>query len=162
MNHWLLATLLSGSIGLNLCGQTPTAVSRWKQKEFLITFWCPPPATDEALARVTAEGFNLTWTPPEGLDVAARHGLRSMLQSSLLQPEVLDDSTKRAELDALIQRVKDHPALEGYFLTDEPGAGAFPGWGRLVAYLRELDPRHVAYINLFPTGCSALESDQPW
>jgi hypothetical protein len=45
----------------------------WTQKEFLITFWCPPPATDENLARVAAEGYNLTWTPVEGLDVAARH-----------------------------------------------------------------------------------------
>lgn len=151
MNHWLLATLLSGSLCLNLCGQTPGAQSRWKQKEFLITYWCPPPATDEALSRVAAEGFNLTWTPPEGLDVAARHKLRALLQSPLLQPEVLDNAAKHAELDALIQRVKHHPALEGYFLTDEPGAGAFPGWGRLVAYLRERDPSHVAYINLFPT-----------
>ena len=38
----------------------------WTQKEFIITFWCPPPATDEALAAVAAEGFNLTWTPVEG------------------------------------------------------------------------------------------------
>jgi len=151
MKHWLLATLLGGSLCLSLCGQTPASQSRWKQDQFLITFWCPPPATDEALARVAAEGFNLTWTPPEGLDVAARHKLRAMLQSPLLQPDVLDNAAKRAELDALIQKVKSHPALEAYFLTDEPGAGAFPGWGRLVAFLRERDPKHVAYINLFPT-----------
>ena len=151
MNHWLLATFLSGSLCWNLCGQTQSSQSRWKQSQFLITFWCPPPATDEALARVAAEGFNLTWTPPEGLDVAARHNVRAMLQSPLLRPEVLDNPAKRAELDALIQRVKDHPALEAYFHTDEPGAGAFPGWGRLVAYLREKDPKHLAYINLFPT-----------
>jgi hypothetical protein len=100
---------------------------------------------------VAAEGFNLTWTPAEGLDVAARHGLRAMLTSSLLQPEVLDDAAKRKELDELIARVKDHPALEAYYLTDEPGAGAFAGLGRLVTYLREHDPQHLAYINLFPT-----------
>jgi len=39
----------------------------------------------------------------------------------------LDDAAKRAELDALVQRVKNHPTLEAYFLTDEPGAGAFAG-----------------------------------
>jgi len=54
-------------------------------------------------------------------------------------------------LDALIERVKRHPALEAYFLTDEPGAGAFAGLGKLVAYLRARDPAHLAYINLFPT-----------
>lgn len=48
----------------------------WKQKDFFITFWCPPPANDQALAAVAAEHFNLTWVPAEGLDVAAKHGLR--------------------------------------------------------------------------------------
>ena len=123
----------------------------WEQKQFLISFWSAPPATDEALQRVADEGFNLTWVPVEGLDVAARHHLRAMLTSELLRPEVLKDPTKRAQLDALIAKVKNHPALEAYFLTDEPGAGAFTGLGELVAYLRERDPRHLAYINLFPT-----------
>jgi signal transduction histidine kinase len=47
-----------------------------------------------------------------------------MLTSELLKPEVLDDPVKRAQLDALIEQVKKHPALEAYYLTDEPGAGA--------------------------------------
>jgi len=151
MKYWTLVALLLGNAGLVVCGEAPATGARWTQKQFIITFWAPPPATDEALARVVSEGFNLTWTPPEGLDVAARHHLRVMVQSPLLAPEALNDAAKRAELDALIQRVKNHPALEAYFLTDEPGAGAFAGWGRLVAYLRERDPQHLAYINLFPT-----------
>jgi len=127
------------------------ATNHWSQKEFIITFWSPPPGTDEALARVAAEGFNLTWVPPEGLDVANRHHLRAMLTSDLLRPQVLTDATKSKDLDALIERVKTHPALEAYFITDEPGAGAFADLGRLVAYLRERDPQHLAYINLYPT-----------
>lgn len=147
--HWLAAVLLLTVA--SAFGAMPKPAGRWTQKDFLITFWCPPPATDENLARVAAEGFNLTWTPVEGLDVAARHGLRAMLTSDLLNPATLDDAAKRSELDALIDRVKNHPALEAYFLTDEPGAGAFPGLGKLVAHLRERDPAHLAYINLFPT-----------
>ena len=54
----------------------------WKPDKFIITFWCPPPATDESLARVAAEHYNLTWVPEEGLDVAARHGLRAMLTNN--------------------------------------------------------------------------------
>ena len=123
----------------------------WKQKDFFITFWCPPPANDQALAAVAAEHFNLTWVPAEGLDVAAKHGLRAMLTNDLLNPATLTNPAKRAQLDALIKRVKDHPALEAYFITDEPGAGAFPGLGQLVAFLRQRDPAHFAYINLFPT-----------
>ena len=150
-NHWLIVPLLLTSLCTPAFGEASLSTGHWTQKQFIVTFWCPPPATDEALARVAAEGFNLMETPPEGLDVAARHHLRAMLQSPLLRPEVLDDPALRAQLDALIERVKNYPAVEAYFITDEPGAGAFAGLGRLVAYLRERDPAHYAYINLFPT-----------
>lgn len=116
-----------------------------------MTFWCPPAANDTNLATVAADGYTLTWTPEAGLDVARRHGLKAMLQDGLLAPEVLDDPARRAQLDALIDRVKGHPAMEAYYLTDEPGAGAFAGLGRLVEHLRQRDPAHLAYINLFPT-----------
>jgi hypothetical protein len=66
-------------------------------------------------------------------------------------PASLDDAKKRAELDALIGRVRNHPALYSYFLADEPNTGRFADLGKLVAYLREKDPAHLAYINLFPT-----------
>ncbi|UCH33118.1 MAG: hypothetical protein JSV65_11015 [Armatimonadota bacterium] len=127
------------------------AQNAWKLDHIMITFWCPPPATDEALSAVAAENYTMTWTPEDGLDVAARHGLRAMLQNGLLNPATLDDPAKKADLDALIKRVKKHPALEAYYILDEPSAGAFPALGRLVAYLRERDPAHLAYINLFPT-----------
>jgi hypothetical protein len=129
----------------------PAYKAGWTQKQFIITFWCPPPPTDQALAAVAAENYNLTWMPVEGLDMAAKHKLRAMLQDGLLNPATLDDPAKRAQLDAIIEKVKNHPAMEAYFITDEPGAGAFPGLGKLVAYLRERDPAHLAYINLFPT-----------
>ena len=125
-----------------------------KQDQVIVTFWSPPPATEEALAAVAAQGYNLTWTPESGLDMARKHGLKAMLTDSLLTPATLDSPEQRAKLDALIARVKKHPALASYFLTDEPSATAFPGLGKLVAYLRERDPAHYAYINLFPTYAS--------
>ena len=80
----------------NAVGAPAQPAGGWKQKEFIITYWCPPPATDEALARAAAEGYNLTWVPADGLDTAARHHLRAMLTSDLLKPEVLDDPDRRA------------------------------------------------------------------
>jgi hypothetical protein len=147
----LFATILFATTRVLLRAEPSANAGSWVQKEFIITYWCPPPATDEHLAQAAAEGYNLTWCGPEGLDVVARHHLRAMLTSHLLKPEVLDDQAKRAQLDVLIENVRTHPALEAYYLTDEPGAGAFPGLGRLVAYLRERDPGRLAYINLFPT-----------
>jgi hypothetical protein len=42
-------------------------------------------------------------------------------------------------------------------LTDEPGAGAFPALGKLVAYLRQRDPAHLAYVNLFPSYANEVQ-----
>jgi hypothetical protein len=149
---WLFATfLLLVVVRAFVSTQTPAAAAAWAQQHFFVTFWGSPPATDENFARVAAEGFNFIRTSVEGLDVAARHGLRAMLTTDLLNPAVLDDDAKRAQLDELIDRVKGHRALEAYFLIDEPSAGAFPRLGQLVAHLRERDPAHLAYINLFPT-----------
>lgn len=145
------ATMVLATGALAADAAEPAQNGGWTQKQFIVTFWCPPPATDEALAAVAAEGYNLTWVPVDGLDVAARHNLRAMLTSDLLNPATLDDAAKLAQLDALIEKVKKHPAMEAYYIIDEPGAGAFPGLGRLVAYVRERDPAHPAYINLFPT-----------
>jgi len=93
---------------------------------------------------------DLAWNDEYGLDAVHGQGMMAMLKDSLLTPGTLDIPEKLALLNALINRVKNHPAMEAYFLADEPSSSAFPGLGRLVAYLRERDPNHFAYINLPP------------
>jgi len=77
-----------------------------------------------------------------------------MLQDDLLTPGTLDNPEKRAKLDALINRVKYQPSLDAYYISDEPRTSDFPGLRKLVAYLREHDPSHAAYINLYPIYAS--------
>lgn len=126
----------------------------WKIKTPIVTYWAGPPLTD-AVARQMAEGgWNLVWCGETELDVAQRHGLRAQLRDGLLTPGTLDNPEQRAKLDALITRVRNHPALYSYFVTDEPSTACFPALGKLVAYLRERDPARLAYINLFPTYAS--------
>jgi len=127
------------------------AARGWRIGEPIATYWAGPPLTDAAAEQMQVGGWNLVWCNEGELDVARRHGLRAQLTDSLLSPGTLDDPGQRAKLDALIERVRKHPALYCYFITDEPNAAAFPGLGKLVAYLREKDPAHLAYINLFPT-----------
>ena len=129
-------------------------VARWKVGTPIVTYWCGPSMTDATAAQMAEGGFNLVWCGEKELDVAQRHGLRAQLTDGLLSPAALDDSAQREKLDALIARVRHHPALYDYFITDEPNAASFPGLGKLVAYLRERDPAHLAYINLFPTYAS--------
>ena len=126
----------------------------WKVGTPIATYWCGPSMTDAAAAQMAEGGFNLVWCGEKELDVAQRHGLRGQLTDGLLSPAVLEDSAQCEKLDALIARVRHHPALYDYFITDEPSATNFPALGKLVAYLRERDPAHLAYINLFPTYAS--------
>ena len=130
------------------------AVAPWKVGTPIVTYWCGPSMTDATAAQMAEGGFNLVWCGEQELDVAQRHGLRAQLTDGLLSPAALEDPAQREKLDALIARVRHHPALYDYFITDEPSATNFPALGKLVAYLRERDPAHLAYINLFPTYAS--------
>jgi hypothetical protein len=140
----------------NVSSVQKPAARPWTQDRIWITFWSPPPAEDKWMATLKSENFNLTWTNEHDLDMAARHGLKViLLEQAVLQPEALDDPIRKAKLDAMIDRVKNHPALEAYFLEDEPSAKDFHRWARLVAYLRQRDPAHVPYINLFGNYAAA-------
>lgn len=133
--------------------QTTAPSSQWTTGDPIVTYWAGPgvtmPVNDQSLEELLAGGWNVAWIRhPEDLDLCARHGLRAMLEID--GPDV-DDPKQAATLDALVSKVRNHPALYEYFITDEPGAGYFPKLGKLVAFLRERDPKHLAYINLLPT-----------
>ena len=147
----ILLLLIVPQIAQPARGAEPARQGPWQVGTPIVTYWAGPAMTD-AVARQMAEGgFNLVWCTEKELDVAQQHGLRAQLRDGLLSPASLDDPARREKLDALIARVRNHPALYSYYITDEPSAGEFPALGKLVAYLREHDPAHLAYINLFPT-----------
>jgi hypothetical protein len=130
----------------------PAAIVSWQIGTPIATYWAGPSLTDTVAEQMVEGGFNLVWCGSEKeLDVAGRHGLRGLLTDGLLVPASFDDPNRCEQLDALIARVSKHPALYAYYLIDEPNASQFPLLGKLVAYLRQRDPLHLAYINLFPT-----------
>ncbi|MGC8991485.1 MAG: hypothetical protein ACP5MD_15325 [Verrucomicrobiia bacterium] len=129
----------------------PGENSEWRIGKPIVTYWAGPAMTDATARQMVEGGFNLVWCTEKELDVAQRHGLRALLHDSSISPVSLDAPEQREKLEALIKRVRSHPAMYAYFITDEPSAAAFPGLGKLVAFLRDHDPSHMAYINLFPT-----------
>jgi hypothetical protein len=139
---------------ISLNGAASAADSTWKIGEPIVTYYAGPTVTDEVAKLMKAGGWNTVWCTIDNIDIAHKYGLRAMIHNGLLQPETLDDPAKWAELDAFVDRVKNHPAMYSYYIVDEPNASRFPGLGRLVAYLRERDPAHMAYINLFPVYAS--------
>jgi hypothetical protein len=150
----LLAIFTAGSTlwGAETQGKVGSA---WTLGTPIVAYWAGPKLTDAVAQQMLDGGFNLVWCgSEEELDVAQRHGLRALFQNALLSPASLDNPAEKEKLDALVARVRTHPALYDYYITDEPSAAQFAALGRLVAYLRQRDPMHLAYINLFPTYAS--------
>ena len=58
------------------------------------------------------------------------------------------------EIDRTIKTMVDESgrsrAIMGYFITDEPGASAFPALAKAVRAVKKYAPGKLAYINLFP------------
>ena len=131
------------------------SVTAWKIGKPIVTYWAGPgyfstPMTEAAAKQISDGGWNVAWAREKDLDVLAKYKVRALLNDPLLSPTTLNHPKKLKRLDSLIKRVRNHPALYMYFLGDEPELGKFKGMGRLVEYLREKDPTHAAYINLFP------------
>lgn len=141
-------------IGLLVAGCLAAEAAPWTIGKPIVTYWAGPDMTEATAAQMAEGGYNVVWCNKTQLDTVHKHGLRAMVHDGLINPASLDDPARKAELDQLIAAVKDHPAMYAYFIGDEPNAARFPGLGKLFAYLREKDPAHLAYLNLFPTYAS--------
>jgi hypothetical protein len=134
-----------------MAGRIAQAADEWKVGTPIVTYYAGPQMS-EAVAKQMAEGgFNVVWCAENQLDLVARHKLRGMVHSTLLNPASLDNPDTRGKLDTMIEYCKRHPAFYSYYIIDEPSAATFGALGKLTAYLRERDPGHMPYINLFPT-----------
>lgn len=74
------------------------------------------------------------------LDAASQAGIKLLVSC----PELQSDP------QGTVKRLKDHPAVGGYFLRDEPAATDFASLSRWAKGIEAVDDRHVVYINLFP------------
>ena len=93
----------------------------------------------------------------KALDLAREAGLTLMIHDDRVAKLVEDASLPLAPLDQVVADYKNHPALFGYYILDEPNASKFPRLGEIVRYLEAKDPLHPAYINLFPTYANSQQ-----
>jgi hypothetical protein len=104
--------------------------------------------TPERYAQLAEAGFNVNYshapdveTVQKMLDVAQPLGVKQLIGI----PDIGRDPEGTAK------RFKDHPALAGYYLTDEPGASQFAALGALTKRIQAVDDVHPCYLNLLPT-----------
>jgi hypothetical protein len=76
----------------------------------------------------------------KALDIAEKAGIKLMISC----PELKNDPENTAK------RFKNHPALEGYYLGDEPGRPLFEELGELNKRLKSADDIHYSFVNLYP------------
>jgi hypothetical protein len=81
------------------------------------------------------------------MDAAQAAGLKLMIATPELEHEP----------EATVRRFKDHPALGGYFLKDEPKAKLFPYLGAWVRRIQAIDAQHPCYVNLLPDYASSVK-----
>lgn len=145
---WLLAVLPGFLSVATAGGGSPTLP---------VLAWLGPPAdqtTPERYRELADAGFNHSFSGfpdaaamTRALDVAQAAGIRLMVSC----PELRGDPAETA------RRFKDHPAVGGYYLRDEPNASAFEELGAWVRRIRAVDEVHPCYINLFPTYASPAQ-----
>ncbi len=136
-----------------------------ERERFEIIAYCTPPADQMSVERfremaecgftagIPAERSHDLDTMEEMLDIAHRAGMKLFVYSRAL----LDDPEGTA------RRFRNHPAVAGYFVVDEPRWGP-EGWsrpgranmalGEIVDRIRAVDPDRPSYINLFPNYAS--------
>jgi hypothetical protein len=106
------------------------------------------------IANSQKQGFTLNYSGFENvdamvraLDVAQRAGIKQIASV----PELADEPVR------VVDRCKDHPALGGYYLRDEPASSDFPALAQWVDRISALDRGHPCYINLFPNYATATQ-----
>lgn len=140
--------------------------------QFAITHWCGVPDqfirhADGTLAvdrfeEMMDSGINLMGSYDYGyetncdmLAACEKLGLRVTIMDNRIIKALRDSEHRRALLTEVVRDYAAYPALHGYHITDEPNSGAFPALAEVCAILKELDPVHESYINLFPNYASA-------
>lgn len=143
MRIWLLTLPVLAALGPVALAAAGSAEKGWRMDEFMISVWGGPNSPE--LGRCLAEdaGFNTVMggvgmTGEHGvgiLDLAHRYGLRVLLK---IEPQ------------AVTEAVREHPALWGYYVFDEPVQCKVTYESLLPAVqaFRQADPRHPVYINL--------------
>lgn len=130
--------------------------------EFIISYWCGPPPTEDLNRRyseVAEAGFNYAMLPCSGaspaqnkaiLDACKKNKLKFIPNDSRMLAFAPESPAFKTNLDAVISEYASHPALGGYFLADEPGPDAFPKLAAVNQYLLQRDPKRLPFVNLYP------------
>lgn len=126
-----------------------------------INFWYgirPEFICRERVVEAAEAGFTViecrydTETNKKVLSWCEELGLRAYLWDDRMHAAIAETEGWQASLDGMIADYTDFPALDRYFIKDEPIEAQFPMLARIGDYLRAHDPKHGFYVNLLPNA----------
>lgn len=136
------------------------AGAAFAKDEFYIGQWFGPSAfTQEKIAEVAAANFTVAMigggSPQDkikALDLCQANGIKALVNDPRTNPPASRrDREFAAAVDEAIADYSKHPALWGYYITDEPDTYAFTRCAMVSKRLRSKDPLHIPFINLLPS-----------
>jgi len=158
-NSQLAALLAACGLWLAACSLSSCArphpapaPAAWRPSEFLIALRGAPPPKPQHYAQAAQAGFNALAEPVgyDALDLARRYGLKLIAGPVGLDPQTLGDREGRRRVAEAIGRFRAHPALWGYAPTLAPSEANFADLARIADFVREHDPAHPLFVNLYP------------
>jgi hypothetical protein len=129
---------------------------------FPVMAWDMAPSDAAQLAKMKECGINIAgFATISQLDAIHAARMRAILSDARTRDydwAKVDAAVARKNVESLLAdpRVKDHPAVFGFHLRDEPQAQWFEGLEKVASVIREKAPGKWAYINLFPNYA------EPW
>lgn len=136
-----------------------TALGHDAAEKFPLMAWDTPPNDPAVLAEMRRCGLTIAgFVPPAALDACHDAGLLAIVsdpRSMGYDWTNVGAAKARDQVTALVAEVREHPAVFGYYLRDEPTAGFFPGLKIVSDLVKELHPGAWPYINLFPNYANA-------
>lgn len=156
------ATLTTG------CATTPSAdapAAPHEAEVFPIMAWNWVPSDAKVMNQMRECGLTIAgFVAPNDLDLCHAAGLKAIVHDPRVSDynwERVDEAVARKNIASLVNEVGKHPAVYGYYLTDEPGSKKFAGLAKVAAAVREQAPGTWPYINLFPNYASAEQLNEP-
>ena len=128
-------------------------------KLYPITYWYgirPEFLSKERLMEAQEAGFNIiechygTETNKKVLRWCEELGLKANVGDPRIDAALAGAEGWEKGLDDMIADYAEFPAVNRFFVRDEPVDDYFPTLGRVTDYLNTHDPAHGEYINLLP------------
>src|SRR5829696_2845596 len=133
------------------CGGAPAAAAE-PAPFFPIMAWDGVPNDAAVLKKMHDCGLTVAgFVPPAALDACQAAGLKAIVSDQRVGGydwQKVDAKDARKRVTELVTEVRNHPAVYGYYLRDEPPSSFFPGLATVSSIVKELHPGVWPYINL--------------